>query len=153
MPQFSGRRYQRRPTGFAQTRTFIGARRSLGLGAAIMLWLTGSPQVPNDPNKCILYSRPLRLQLIQLFLFVPLPAPVLTGDVYEQLPTIMTVKLAPFACECFINFVCTLALEHEKAFITKRLQHADRRNLTTAFWASQGQWLNVTVYIKLQSSL
>lgn len=146
MPQFSGRRYQ--PTGFAQTRTFIGARRSLGLGAAIMLWLTGSPQVPNDPNKCILYPRPLvspRPQLIQLVLFMPLPAPVLTGDVYEQLPTITTVKLALFACECLINFVCTLALEHEKAFITKRLQRTNRRNLTTAFRATQGQQLNVTV--------
>lgn len=65
--------------------------------------------------------------------FVPLPAPVLTGDVYEQLPTIMTVKLALFACGCFINFVCTLALEHEKAFIPKRLQRMNRRNLTAAF--------------------
>lgn len=61
MPEFSGRRYQRGPTAFAQTRTFIGARRSLGLGAAIMLWLTGSPQVPNDPNKCILSPCPLGL--------------------------------------------------------------------------------------------
>ena len=85
-----------------------------------------------------------QLQLIQLFLFVPLTVPVLTGDVYEQLPTIMTVKLAPFACECFINFVCTLALKHEKAFITKKLQHTDHRNLTTAFWATRGEWLNMT---------
>lgn len=61
MPQFSGRRYQHRPTGFAQTRTFIAARRNLGLGAALMLWLTGSPPVPNDPNKRILYPCLLRL--------------------------------------------------------------------------------------------
>lgn len=44
MPQFSGPRYQRRPTGIAQTRTFIGARRSLGLGGynVVAHWVTTS---------------------------------------------------------------------------------------------------------------
>lgn len=53
--------YQCRPIGPAQTRTFSTARKSLGLAAAIMLWLTGSPWVPNDPNKYILYPRVLHL--------------------------------------------------------------------------------------------
>lgn len=78
--------YQCRPTGFAQTDT---ASKNLGLGAAIMLWLTGSLQVPNDSNKYILYPRVLHhpplLLLIQLFPFVPLHVPVLDiSDVCEQ---------------------------------------------------------------------
>lgn len=103
----------------------------------------------NAPSIPARFASP-RLQLPQLFLFVPSPAPVLTGDVYEQIPTIMTVKLAPFACECFINFVCTLALEHEKAFITKRLRPQEFNYSALSFPRSA---VERDCYIKLQSSL
>lgn len=104
------RGYQCRPIGLAQTRTFSTARKSFGLSAAIMLWLTGSPWVPNDPNKYILYPWMFHLPSFAAIhsvpTFVPLHVPVLIGDVYEQLPTIKVVKLAPFAWECFFNCVC-----------------------------------------------
>lgn len=102
--------YQCRPIGPAQTRTVSTARRSLGLAAAIMSWLTGSPWVPNDPNKYTLYSHVFDLLLLILFSrFVPSEVPMLIGDVHKQLPTIMVVKVAPLACECPFNCVCASA--------------------------------------------
>lgn len=48
---------------------------------------------------------PLPAAIDSILPFVPLHVPVLIGDVYEQLPTIKTVKFAPFARECLLNCV------------------------------------------------
>lgn len=102
--------YLCRPIDLAQTRTFSTARKSLGPAAAIMLWLTGSPPVlmtqTNASSIPMCFICLLLLPFIPRAPFVPLHVPVLTGDVYEQLPTIKVVKLAPFAWECFFNCVC-----------------------------------------------
>lgn len=93
--------YQCTPICSAKTRTVRPSRMSLGHVAALTLWLTGSPRVPNDQNKYMLYLGGLQLPglvwLIQFHPFVPSHASVLIGDVYEQLPTIMVVKPAPLA--------------------------------------------------------
>lgn len=73
--------YQCRPIGPTHTHT---ARKSFGLVAAITVWLTGSPWVPNDPNKYILYACVFHLPgfflpLILFSQFVPLHVSVDSG--------------------------------------------------------------------------
>lgn len=130
--------YQCRPIGLAQTRTFSTARKSFGLSAAIMLWLTGSPWVPNDPNKYILYPWVFHLPSFAAIhsvpTFVPLHVPVLIGDVYEQLPTIKVVKLAPFAWECFFNCVCA-SIQAWESFCHKKTR-----------WGTQTYWQHELKY-------
>lgn len=88
-----------------QTHTVSTARKQFGLVTAIMLWLTGSPWVLVTPENTsfipVCFICLILLLLILFSWFVPLHVPVLTGDVYEQLPTITVVELAPFAENVF----------------------------------------------------